>query len=435
MKYFFSKNWIVLLIIISLISVKFYYLYLSKLNNSYKDVAAYNNGDASHYLRIGKNIADYNVYSDTNSSEASELATWRPPFWPFILSFFFRFTTDVLNLIFLKSILEIGLIIFALLKYKNKSKLKLIYLLPFFLVFIEPQYLKYSVTFLSESLTAILILLLTIYFISLNKTKNYHIAIPILSAFIILCHPVSIFFVVTLFIIYLIFNLRSNFSIVLVHGILFSLLLLAWPYRNQATFNKGLYLTASQGATLSKGWNEKVAKEFTNTDGDLANETLNLKYVDDNLLKDIDKSILTRSKLYLEGTKNFINSISFKEKFNIVIKKLRSNFNPFPEKPKPGFLETLSILFRILYVFTFLQLIFRVIKKNKIDYNSKDDKIYLVILAVFVGQIIMSAYIYTGLRFNSIYSLTMLFCFIQLNYNFLFKLMSKILPSKHENEI
>lgn len=420
----------IVLITMSLISVKYYYLYLYNINNGYSKEVAYNNGDASHYLVIGKNMADFNVYSDTNSKIVSESATWRPPFWPLVLAFFFKFSSNPLFLILLKSILEMGILFFALFKFKNNSNLKLIYLVPFFLLLVEPQYLKYSITFLSESLTAILMLLLVIYFISLNKTKKQHIVIPLLSSFIILCHPVSVFFVLSLFIIYLLLNIKTNFFGTMFHGILFSLLLLAWPYRNYVTFDKGFYMTASQGATLSKGWNEKVATQFTNVDGDLADEGLNLKYVDNYVLQNADNSMLILSKLYSMGTINFIKSIGFKEKINIVSKKLKSNFNPFPEKPKPGFLESIAIFFRMLYLFTFLQLIIRFFKKEKMDYNATRDRVYLVVLAVLIGQIVMAVYIYTGLRFNSIYSLTMLFCFIYLNNDFLIKMYKKIIPVK-----
>ena len=424
-----------MLIAFSLISVKYYYLYLYNLNNGYSKEVAYHNGDASHYLVIGKNIADFKVYSDTNTKTISESATWRPPFWPFVLSILFMFTSNTLVLIILKAVLEMSLIIFVLLKFMKRSKLKLIYLVPFFLLFVEPHYLKYSITFLSESLTAVLILLLTIYFISLNNIKKHHIAIPILSAFVILCHPVSVFFVLSLFIIYLLLNIKSNFLGTIGFGLIFSVLLMAWPIRNQITFGKGFYLTASQGATFSKGWNEKVANEFTNTDGDLADEGLNLKYADSDLLSNSDKSVITLSKLYNNGTKNFIKSIGFNEKVRIVYKKLKSNFNPFPEKSKPGFLETLAIFFRFLYLITFLQLIVRFFKKESMDYNATRDRIYLVVFAIFIGQIVMSVYVYTGLRFNSIYSLTMLFCFIYLNSEFLVKMYKKVVPIKVQSLI
>ena len=435
MKYFINKNWMILLVIIGLFSVKFYYLFLSFQNDSYSHEVAYSQGDASHYLSIAKNITDFHVYSDTNSKIISESATWRPPFWPLVLSFLFQFSHNPLALILLKSILEISLIFFALFKFKSTGNLKFSTLIPFFILFIEPQYLKYSVTFLSESFTAVLILLLTVFFISFNNFKKHQIVIPVLSSFVILCHPVSAFFVLLLFIIYLLLNLKSNFLMTITSGVLFSLLVLSWPYRNYVTFNKGFYLTASQGASLSKAWNEKVASQFTNVDGDLADEGLNLKYVDDKLLSNSAKSVLDLSKIYTIATKNFINGIGFQEKLNIVFKKLKSNFNPFPEKPKPGFLETLSIFFRILYLITFAQMIVRFLRKGKIDFNSTKDRVYLVVLAVFIGQIMMSIYVYTGLRFNSIYSLTMLFCFIFLNIDFFTRIYEKVVPVKVRNLI
>jgi hypothetical protein len=189
----------------------------------------------------------------------------------------------------------------------------------------------------------------------------------------------------------------------------------SWPCRNAITFDKGFYLTASQGATFAKGWNEKVAAEFTNSEGDLADEGLNLKYVDPKLIANSQNSILYLSHLYTLGTKNFISRIGFDEMAKIALKKLKSNFNPFPESPKPGTLETLAVLFRILYLVVFLQMMVRFFSKRKIDFDATRDRIFLVVLAIFIGQITMSVYVYTGLRFNAIYSLSLLFCFIYLN--------------------
>ena len=413
-----NRHWIIVFGIFGLMSIKFYFLYKANLQNAYAMESAYNGADAGHYLTIGKNIADFNVYSDNNSSIASEGATWRPPFWPFVLSVLFRISANPLHLILLKSVLESGLILGLLLQFKKQTKLKLLGFAPFFLLFIEPTYLKYATTFLSESMTAILMLFLVYQFINLDNNKRYHIAIPILSAFVVLCHPVSAFFVLSLFLIYLLANLKANFSVALVHGLLFSVLFLAWPCRNYFTFHKGFYLTASQGATFSKGWNEKVSKEFTNVEGDAADETLNLKFLHNPDLNTTTIGGLELSKLYTEGTKNYIASISLQEKLKIVLIKLKSNFNPFPEKPKPEFLDTLAIFFRILYLFTFFQLIYRLFKKPNFSFNSTKDKVYLVVLSVLIGQVMMSIYVYTGLRFNAIYSLTMLFCFIYLNIDY-----------------
>lgn len=419
MKNLIHKKRVLLLIVFGLISVKFYYLHLSNLNDNYSNEVAYGGGaDASHYLMIGKNIADFNVYSDTNSEIVSEYATWRPPFWPFLLSLLVRFTTNPLFLILLKSVLEVFILGFLLLKFKKDASIKWIGLLPFGLLFVEPQYLKYSITFLSESLTAVLILALTVFFVSLKNEKKSHIAIPILAAFVVLSHPVSVFSIGLLMLIYLVYNWKTNRNKALFHGLMFSLIVFSWPCRNAVTFEKGFYLTSSQGATLAKGWNEKVATEFTNSEGDLADEGLNLKYVNPKIVANAQKSVLDLSHLYTVGTENFISGISFQEITKIGLKKLKSNFNPFPETPKPGTLETAAIFFRILYLVVFGQMIFRFIRKRKFDCNSVQDRIFLVVLAIFVGQSIMSVYVYTGLRFNAIYSLSLLFCFLYLNTSY-----------------
>ena len=131
----------------------------------------------------------------------------------------------------------------------------------------------------------------------------------------------------------------------------------------------------------------------------------------------ISTHFLGLSKLYKEGTINYIKSLSLKEFFKIVFVKLKSNFNPFPEKPKPGALENIAIFFRILYLIVFLQCIYYLIKR-KLDVDSINGKVCLVVISILVGQIMMSVLIYTGLRFNAIYGLTMLFCFLYLNTPF-----------------
>ena len=147
------------------------------------------------------------------------------------------------------------------------------------MLFIEPYYLKYSTTFLSESITAIFVLLLALSFVVFGRSKKLNVIIPIISVITILSHPVSIFFVMTLLIIYGVINLKYQPIKMVVHGLLVISLLAIWPLRNQQISGERFYLTASQGASFSKAWNENVVTRFTNVDGDLADETLNLKYV------------------------------------------------------------------------------------------------------------------------------------------------------------
>ncbi len=406
--------------------IKLYFLLTSFYHADFSEAVAYNNGDSGHYLSIAKTIHDYHAFADNGSPIPNEYATWRSPIWPFTLSFLFFISHSVSLLLISKLILEISLIIAALYIYEKRLKLEWLQLLPFMLLFIEPQYLKYSITFLSEGFNSVLILILTVFFLTLKSYKKHSFIIPVISAIIVLCHPVSIFFVCSFMGFYCLINLKSNFKISLLHGMIFVLLLFIWPMRNLMTFDKGFYLTASQGATFSKGWNEKVAENFTNVEGDLADESMNIKFV-----KDIDKklpvkSVLELSKLYQEGTYNYINSLSFGQKSAIAFKKIKSNFNPFPEGPKAGFFEDLAIVFRIFYLLLFVQLFWRLFQFRKFDFDSQKDKAFLIVLCVFVGQIIMSVYVYTGFRFNAIYSVCLLFCLIVVNQNLIQKVINKI---------
>jgi hypothetical protein len=406
--------------------IKLYFLFSSFYHADLSEAIAYNNADSGHYLSIARNIHNYHAFADNGSPIPNEYATWRSPIWPFTLSFLFFISHSVSFLLISKLILETLLMIYALYIYKKKLKLEWLVVLPFLLLFIEPQYLKYSFTFLSESFNSILILILTICFLNLKSNKKHNFIIPVLSAIIVLCHPVSIFFVCSFMGFYCLINLKSNFKISLLQGMIFVLLILIWPMRNLMTFHKGFYLTASQGAIFSKGWNEKVAENFTNVEGDLADESMNIKFV-----KDIDKklpvkSVLEWSKLYQEGTYNYINSLSFGQKAAIALKKIKSNFNPFPESPKAGFFEDLGIVFRILYLIMFVQLFWRFFQFRKFNFDSQKDKVFLIVLCVFLGQIIMSVYVYTGFRFNAIYSVCLLFCLIVVNQNLIQKVINKI---------
>ena len=425
MKLFYSKNWLFFLFVCFAFLIKCYLLFQIH-NNNISDEIAYNNGDAGHYLKIAKNIHDFHVYSDNNSIISTENATWRPPFWPFLLSLFFIFTSNIFYLLLIKVVLEFIIVLGCLFLFKRKSELKTVHFLPFFLILIEPYYLKYSTTFLSESITSVLIFILTIVFINLNLKKRYTVFVPIVSGLILLCHPVSAFFVLSMVTIYLLINVRHNFKIAVLHGLLFCLIITSWTYRNYITFNQGFYLTASQGATFSKGWNEKVCSQFTNVDGDLADESINLKYVNKKITATTTISVLELSHLYREGTLNYIKTLSLKETGQIALKKLKSNFNPFPEKPKSGILETAEIFFRIVYLILFVQLLFRIFNKEKINFENQRDRVFMVVFSVLLGQIVMSIYVYTGFRFNAVYSLVLLFCFLYINTNWLYFQKSKI---------
>ena len=409
----------------SFLSLKVYYISIANVNNAFSEEVVQKNGDGSHYLEIAENIYNHNTFSDNNSINPTQSATWRPPIWPATLSVFFAIANTPLGLIICKSVLELLLISVVFLILLKQSRFKNYLVLPFFLLLIEPQYLKYSITFLSESYTAVLILLLVVVFIFYKGKKYQNILIPILSVLVILCHPVSIFFVLLLLGFYIVFNFKIQAKIIMIQAILFLILAISWPLRNHFTFNEGLYLTVSQGTTFSKGWNDEVFDKFSNVDGDLADEYLNLKYLKDSLIVNGSLSEVQKSKLLKKATSLFIRQLSVKERAQIVLKKIKSNMNPIPEKPKLGTIETFGTLFRVVYCFVFLQTLFFLIKKPKIEFSNIKHRIFLVVVTILIGQLIMSTYIYTGLRFNSIYGLSLLLCFIYLNLDIFLSYLSE----------
>ncbi len=403
------------------LSLKVYYISKAKANNAFIEEVVRKNGDGSHYLAIAENIHYHNTFSDNNSSIPTQSATWRPPIWPATLSIFYGITNSPLQLIVCKSILELLLFIVVFLVMVNYGKYKSFLFMPFLILLVEPQYLKYSITFLSESYTSVLILLLVVILVFYKRKKYQNILIPIVSVLIILCHPVSIFFVLLLLSFYVLFNFKEQPKMIMIQSLIFLIIAISWPLRNHLTFNEGMYLTISQGATFSKGWNEKVITDFTNVDGDLADEYINMKYLEDSKVLNSHISDIQKSKLLKKATLLFMDQSTVKEKVLIVLKKIKSNLNPFPEKPKSGTIETLGTVFRLFYCFVFIQVFLFFIKRPKMEYSNTRHRIYLVVISILVGQLVMSSYIYTGLRFNSIYGLSLLFCFIYLNLDIVLK--------------
>lgn len=415
--------------ILFILFIKSYFLFsVYKNQNLYKKIIFNEemsiNGDAHHNLMIAKNIHNHHTFSDDNSDKPSEYAVWRPPLWPFIISIFFFVTNNVFFILVLKVLLET---LFIVLIYKKLKKSKIVknYGL-LFLLLLEPFYQKYSITLLSESVTALIILYAFYLFISLTKEKRTNILIPIILSITILCHPVSIIFVGTLFGFYCLLNLKSYTKTIILHVIIFVGLTIAWPLRNQMIFNKGVFLTTSQGTTLSKGWNERVAEDFNNVNGDLADARLNLKFVSQAEIEAVGNSTIDESKLFKIATKRFFDRLSLKEKATIIWVKLKSNFNPFPEVKKSGFLEQLAIIFRALYLIIFIQSIYFLIKRRQFFWTDIKVRIALFTFSIFVGQFIVASALYTGLRFNAIYCLSLLASFFIFNYNYVIhKMKSK----------
>jgi hypothetical protein len=370
-------------------------------------------GDAGHYYIIAENLLSNGVYAEAGITP-SESATWRPPVWPYILSKYMLLSKNFYTLLLIKISIELILILVASFLFLQISNNYLQTLGVAILCVIEPQFLKYSNTMLSENVSALVILitsLLLIYIYNNQNRKLAHYIFGLLSGIILITHPVAIFYVLLLLLSYTWILMTSNsilkFPLVF---LLFLTISLAWPLRNEINFKQGYFITASQGATFSKGWNDSVPYLYSNTKSDLADEGLNVKYITKTAAIE-SYGTLALKKLYTDATIAFLRQADYSLLFHIAVLKIKSNFNPFPETPKPGKLELAGSLFRLIYLFTFLiSLLLFILNHSYIRKNNLLFSVTVIMSLVYLAQTIMSVAIYTGLRFNAIYSLLLVCC-------------------------
>ncbi len=138
---------------------------------------------------------------------------------------------------------------------------------------------------------------------------------------------------------------------------------------------------------MAKGWNSEVVKNHTNTKGDLADEGLVLQEYEYD--KNIGYNEVQRMKLYKDASINFI--ISNPEKILPIIgTKLLSAFNPFPETPKPGILETGRWLFQFLALLSLIYILF--FSQNKL--------LQTFAYGLILSTVAITILTYSGFRFR-----------------------------------
>ena len=144
---------------------------------------------------------------------------------------------------------------------------------------------------------------------------------------------------------------QIDLKIILASSLTCVLIVSTWIVRNFVVLETNqIIITTSSGAVLAKGWNRDVVRLHTNTKGDLANEGL----VTHNYPKsqEYGNTEVEKMRLYKNATLHFIKTNPEKI-FPIIITKLKSAFNPFPETPKPGkpgvFALVLSIVVPIIH--------------------------------------------------------------------------------------
>jgi hypothetical protein len=273
------------------------------------------------------------------------------------------------------------------------------------LLAVEPHYLKYSLTFLSENLTAFLLLVFSssfMYSVMTNSRKTIWCC-AIFGGLAVMSHPVVFPFVLMVFSIAIIRLFRNRrASLALVSSTVFAMVVLVWPLRNQFVFGQGLFMTTSQGAVFSKAWNEDVLIKHNNTQGDLLDEGLNVSRYNDLLLKFGTDPILN-SQIMQQATYRFIGESDLFVLFKMAIWKWYCGINPVPQTNKPGLIESAGTAFRVFYLLGLLLGVYS-LATNKFESNSLPYWSAWVLTLDFSAISITSIMLYTGIRFNSVYA-------------------------------
>ena len=138
---------------------------------------------------------------------------------------------------------------------------------------------------------------------------------------------------------------------------------------------------------MAKGWNKDVVEKHTNTKGDLANEGLVLQ--DYSYETSRSRNELSRLQLYKDATIYFIKN-NTDLILPIILKKISSAFNPFPETPKPGFLETGRWFFQLLSSISMIYIF--LLSRNKLMKS--------LAAGLVVSTMAITVLTYSGFRFR-----------------------------------
>lgn len=362
-------------------------------------------GDASNFLSLGLTLAETQKYGHLDiqggllntlrekriSKEDYEFlghSTWRPPVWPFLIgTIFLIFGYNLTYLLIFKFLLHLlGTIIF----YKTLKLFKfkeIIIVVGTFLYGISPAWQLYSRVFLSEPITLFFITLWLYLLIRFIQDKSGFLPQALVGGLLILSHPYYVFLPFsTWFILYL--RKKIKLKLLLASSVICASIVSIWIVRNIVVLDTNkLVLTTSSGAVMAKGWNLKVPEEHTNTKGDLADEELvllNYEYDRGKVYGEVE-----RMQLYKNATINFIRSHPDMI-LPIVGTKLLSAFNPFPETPKPGILETGRWLFQF---FALLSLVYILI-------FSRNKLLQSLAVGLILSTIGITILTYSGFRFR-----------------------------------
>jgi len=364
-------------------------------------------GDAASFIGLGVSLAEFQKYGHISTAHEEGLiaafkeknidldelsflgnSTWRPPVWPTIIAgIFLVFGYNITFLLIFKFLLHLlGIFIF----YKTLKLLKLqeiVIIMGTFLYGISPAWQLYSRVFLSEPITLFFITLWLFLVIRYLQKKSGLVPQAVVGGILILSHPYYILLPFSVwFILWLSKQMELNRFII--SSLICASIVSIWIIRNSVVLETNeIVLTTSSGAVMAKGWNSEVVKNHSNTKGDLADENLVLQQYEYD--KNISYNEVQRMKLYKDASINFMRS-NPQMILPIIGKKLLSAFNPFPETPRPGILETGRWLFQFLALLSIIYILF--FSQNKL--------LQTFAYGLILSTVAITILTYSGFRFR-----------------------------------
>lgn len=363
-------------------------------------------GDAASFIGLGVSLAKFQKYGHVSFEEGNFMdafkakefpeatisfeghSTWRPPVWPLLIAgIFLFFGFNLTYLLIVKFSLHLlGIFLFyKTLKILNFREIAIV--IGAFLYGISPAWQLYSRVFLSEPITLFFITLWLYLVIRFVKNRSGFFPQAIVGGILILSHPYYLFLP---FSVWLILYIRKqiNFQLFFLSAVFCAAVISTWIIRNFIVLDTSeVVFTTSSGAVMAKGWNKIVIDDHTNTKGDLADETLVLK--DFSFDENKTRNEVERMQLYKDATLHFMRS-NPDMIIPIIGTKLLSAFNPFPETPRPGILETGRWFFQFIALFALFYIL--IFTRNKI--------IHSLALGLILSTMGMTILTYSGFRFR-----------------------------------
>lgn len=363
-------------------------------------------GDAASFVGLGLSLAKMQKYGQINFSEEGAIiafkvnkvadrefsfgghSTWRPPVWPYLIAgIFLIFGYNLTYILIFKYLLHIaGMYLF----YKTLKILnirQILILSGTFLYGISPAWQLYSRVFLSEPITLFFITLWLYFLIRCVMHRSSWWPQSMIAGVLVLCHPYYIFLPFSIWFV-LFLKKKLKIKILIFSSIICISVISVWVIRNFLILKTNeIVLTTSSGAVMAKGWNSEVVNNHTNTQGDLADEGLVLQEYEYD--RKIGYNEVQRMKLYKDASIDFIYS-NPELILPIIGKKLLSAFNPFPETPKPGILETGRWLFQFLALLSLIYILF--LSQNKL--------LQTFAYGLILSTVTITILTYSGFRFR-----------------------------------